>query len=54
VYQVGLYLHEYIEMHGQQNIKKEDKLFLLFTGPPQWKVPKLRKYAAAARPSCSQ
>jgi len=22
VYQVGFYLHDYIEMHGQQNIKK--------------------------------
>ena len=26
-------------MHGQQTVKKEEKLFLRFTSAPQWKVP---------------
>jgi hypothetical protein len=54
VHQVGISLHEYIDMHGQQNIEIEDKLFMRFTSAQQWKVPKLREHAAAARRSCSQ
>jgi hypothetical protein len=28
VHQVGVSLHDYIEMHSQQNIKKQERLFI--------------------------